>query len=199
MKDRRMQISVILAHPNPESLNHAIYRVVLETLEAAGHTVKAHDLYGENFDPLMRTAELGPPDLDAMSPEIRAHRDELHAADGFVIVHPNWFRQPPAILTGWIDRVIRSGDAFKFVDGKPVGQLKAKRALVINTANNPQEKEVAIFGDPLDGLWKKCIFGVCGVEDVRRLVFSPVILSTPEQRAGWLEEARKTVQEVFPA
>ena len=51
-----MNISLILAHPDPASLNHAIARVAREALLACGHSVCFHDLYAEGFDPLMRTS-----------------------------------------------------------------------------------------------------------------------------------------------
>jgi putative NADPH-quinone reductase len=65
-------------------------------------------------------------------------------------------------LKGWIDRVIRPGVAYRFVDGDsgegvPVGLLKAKAALVLNTSNTPDDREQSAFGDPLEVLWKRCI------------------------------------------
>jgi len=48
-----MEISVILAHPEPESFNHAIANTVCRSLERAGHTVRFHDLYAEGFNPLL--------------------------------------------------------------------------------------------------------------------------------------------------
>ena len=37
------------------------------------------------------------------------------------------------------------------------GLLKAKTALVFNTSNTPQERELEVVGDPLERLWKDCI------------------------------------------
>ena len=100
-----MHILVILGHPNPASFNHALAHAVCAALEGAGHAVTFHDLAGEGFDPCMRAEEItlasAVPDL------VRRHCAELRAADGIVVVHPNWWGQPPAILKGWIDRVFR--------------------------------------------------------------------------------------------
>lgn len=189
-----MKVSLILAHPSPGSFNHAIADTVTGVLREAGCDVRAHDLYAEKFDPLLTAAELA---RDAvLPPEIEAHCREALEADALVFVHPNWWSQPPAILRGWQDRVLRAGRAYRFVPdgqggGKPEGLLRARAALVITTANTPQEKELAHLGDPLDVHWRKVVFGLCGVRDVRRLVFAPVIVSTPEQRAGWLDEVRR--------
>ena len=118
-------------------------------------------------------------------------------------MHPNYWSAPPAILRGWVDRVLRPGRAYNFVpDGqggaKPVGLLKASVGLVFTTANTPHDKEVALFGDPLETHWLKVVFGLCGVTQTRRWDFSPVIVSTPEQRQQWLDEVRGAVARYFP-
>ena len=117
-------------------------------------------------------------------------------------MHPNWWGQPPAILKGWLDRVVRPGVAYRFEagdggEGVPVGLLKAKAAIVFNTSNTMPEREMEVFGDPLELLWKKCVFEFCGVKDVRRKTFSVVISSTTEQRVKWLEQAKQIVSACF--
>jgi putative NADPH-quinone reductase len=161
-----------------------------------------HDLYQEKFPPLLSAAEIQP---DAeLEPAVARHCAEIAAADGIVIVHPNWWGMPPAILKGWIDRVLRPEVAYRFVEndkgeGVPVGLLKARAAIVFNTANTPDERERAVFGDPLDTLWKKCVFDLCGVRTVQRRTFSVIVTSDAQQRAAWLGEVSATVTRVFPA
>jgi putative NADPH-quinone reductase len=196
-----MRISVILGHPEPGSFNHAIAEAAVEALNQNGHLVSYHDLYAEKFDPILPGPEI--PRGGAVDPSVQIHCDEIAAAEGIVIVHPNWWGQPPAILKGWVDRVIRPGVAYEFVEGDggegvPVGLLRARSALVFNTSNTPEERERAAFGDPLETLWKRCIFGLCGVADVRRRTFSVVVTSTPEERRGWLSEVREMVRMRFP-
>jgi len=189
-----MKISIILGHPTPGSFNHAIATKATETLSAFGHKVVFHDLYAENFDPIMRAAEI--PRGAPAPAEIERHSAEIVSAEGIVIVHPNWWCQPPAILKGWVDRVLRPGQAYRFEAGRSVGMLKARTALVINTANNAQENEVAMYGDPLEVFWKKVVFGLCAVP-CERLIFSPVILSTPDQRAQWLQQTGERLGALF--
>ncbi len=150
-----MKILVILAHPDPESLNHAVSKRAVEVLEEMGHSVVFHDLYKEGFDPILPSAEI--PDDAPLDDLIERHCSELHNADGIVIIHPNWWGQPPAVLKGWVDRVFRPGVAYRFVmgdagDGVPIGLLKAKAALVLNTSNTPDEREVEVFSDPIETL-----------------------------------------------
>ena len=198
--DDCMNVSIILAHPASNSFNHAIAQVAADSLRELGHIVNFHDLYREGFDPVLPAAELA---RDAvLPPAIEQHCRELDEADGLVIVHPNYWSAPPAILRGWADRCLRAGRAYNFVpDGqggaKPVGLLKATVGLVFTTANTPHEKEVALFGDPLETHWIKVVFGLCGISRTQRLDFSPVVVSTPEQRAAWLGDVAAAVRAHF--
>ena len=195
-----MKVSIILAHPNPGSFNHAIAGTAAAELQEHGHYVRLHDLCEEQFNPLLPAAELAK-DVQLGS-VIRQHCHEIGEADGIIIVHPNWWDMPPAILKGWIDRVLRPEVAYRFVtnekgEGIPQGLLAARSAVVFNTANTPDDAEQELYGDPLETLWKKCIFGLCGVKNVLRHTFTPVIVSTPQQRAQWLAEVRGIVRAQF--
>jgi NAD(P)H dehydrogenase (quinone) len=196
-----MKISVILAHPNKLSFNHAIARSVVEQLGRNGHSISFHDLYAENFDPLLPAAEIA---KDAALPAaVKEHCAEIQQADGIVIIHPNWWGQPPAVLKGWIDRVIRPGIAYEFVEGDsgegiPKGLLSARAALVFNTANTMPEREQRAFGDPLETIWRNCVFGLCGVNTFHRRTFSVVVTSTEREREQWLDDARATINRFFP-
>ena len=196
-----MNISVILAHPDKESFNHAIARTAVTRLKKNGHCVTYHDLYAEQFDPLLPSQEI--PTKTLLPPEVEAHCGEIRSADGILIVHPNWWGQPPAILKGWVDRVMRPGIAYKFLDGDqgegiPVGLLKAKAAIVFNTANTPPEREREVFGDPLQLLWKDCVFGLCGVSVFYREMFAVVVTSTYEKRQAWLRKVEEVISRFFP-
>lgn len=196
-----MEISVILAHPYPESFNHAIYQTVLDCLRKNGHQVHAHNLYEEGFNPLLEGLELATG--EATDPLVLKHRQEITKANGIIIIHPNWWGQPPAILKGWTDRVLRSGVAYQFEEGDdgsgvPEGLLVAEAAIVFNTSNTPEEREKQAFGDPLERIWKDCVFDFCGIKNFNRKMFRVVASSTPKERTSWLEEVRKTINQYFP-
>jgi len=196
-----MDVSLILGHPTPGSFNHAICATAIEALRVNGHTCHFHDLYREGFDPVMPSGEI--PKDAPLPPEIERHCQEIDDADGIIFVHPNWWSAPPAILRGWVDRVLRPGRAYNFVpDGqggaKPVGLLKASVGLVFTTANTPHDKEVQLFGDPLQTHWLKVVFGLCGVTRTERWDFSPIIISTADERREWLREVEHAVARYFP-
>jgi NAD(P)H dehydrogenase (quinone) len=196
-----MNVSVILAHPDPHSLNHAIADAVRTQLESDDHTVAFHDLYKEGFDAALPASEIP---REAVLPDlIRSHCTEIRSADGIVVVHPNWWGQPPAILKGWIDRVIRPGVAYEFLegdsgDGIPRGLLRASTAIVLNTSNTRVDRELTVFGDPLGMIWRNCVFGLCGVSNFIRRTFGIVVTSTDAERKRWIQESRKLVSDHFP-
>ncbi|MHA1730527.1 MAG: NAD(P)H-dependent oxidoreductase [Promethearchaeota archaeon] len=129
-----------MGHPRPGSLNHAVAGTVVNTLVDLGWEVTFHDLYAEGFDP-----KLGPGELargGTIPGTLEGHCRELSSADGIVVVHPNWWGQPPAVLKGWIDRVFRPGVAYRFREGDagggaPDGLLAAKVVLVLTTSDTP--------------------------------------------------------------
>lgn len=191
-----MKISVILAHPDSSSFNHAIAKTTIETLKRKGHEVFFHDLYQEKFDPLLPSGEI-PKDVP-LPTDIERHCKEASEVDGFVIIHPNWWGMPPAILTGWVDRIMRPGLAYEFLEtdsgeGVPIGLLKAQKAIIFNTSNTETEREEKTFLDPLETIWKNCIFNLCGVRDFHRKMFNIIVTSTKEQRENWLGEVREVV------
>jgi len=192
-----MNILVIIGHQKQGSFCHAIVATAMEELKTLGHEVVYHDLYAEQFDPILRHEEI--PKDAPLDPLLKQQIDEVTAADGYLVVHPNWWGQPPAILKGWIDRVLRQGSAYEFTAGGVAGLLGGKRAVVLTTSNTPRDEELRLFGDPLENLWKTCIFGFCGVEDFFRRNFASIILSTPQQRADWLDEVRLIIRQHFPA
>jgi NAD(P)H dehydrogenase (quinone) len=195
-----MNLSIILAHPNESSFNHAIANTCRQRLEELGHNVFFHDLYTEKFDPLLPANEISRNGI--IDKQVQKHCYEIAQCDGIIIVHPNWWGQPPAILTGWIDRVIRPGIAYRFLEGDsgegvPVGLLKAKTVIVFNTSDTSEKRENSVFLDPLETIWKNCVFGLCGIKDVERKIFRIVVTSTPEERERWLDEVRTTINKHF--
>lgn len=196
-----MKISIILAHPDEESFNHAIARTAQNRLKENRHDPIVHDLYKEKFDPILPGEEI--PTTGPLTDAISNYCREIVRAEGIIIVHPNWWGQPPAILKGWVDRVIRPGVAYEFLEGDsgegiPRGLLKASVALVFNTSNTKAARERDVFGDPLETLWKNCIFGLCGITDFHRRTFSIVVTSTVNQRRRWLDEVRSSIDTYFP-
>jgi putative NADPH-quinone reductase len=195
-----LKASVLLAHPYERSLNHSIYWTVLEKLKELKIHSFAHDLYLEKFNPVMTRNELGTD--RSQDPLVNQYADELQASEILIFIHPNWWGQPPAIMKGYIDRVIRPPYAYDFPPGDsggglPIGKLKGKAAVVFNTSNTEEARESAVFGDPLEHIWKDCIFGFCGLERYHRRMFRVVADSNLKQRREWLKEVATVTERVI--
>jgi putative NADPH-quinone reductase len=161
----------------------------------AGHDVIHHDLYAEGFEPCLTAEEaytvgdtLESTLARASDPTVQQHRNEIMKADGLLVVHPNWWGKPPAILSGWLDRVLVPGIAYRLTsaDGLPDGLLSIHKALIFNTSDTPAERERTVLGDPLELIWGRCVLPFCGVKEYERCVFRPVVGSSGDERRRWL-------------
>ncbi len=191
-----MNISLLFAQNKQQSFCHAIVAAIRETLEKAGHSVTFHDLYAEKFDPVLPEGEESLPE-EKVPQQIRDYGAELKAADGIIVVHPNWWGSPPAILRGWIERVIRHGIHYNFTPNGAVSHMGDKIVQIFTTSNSPPEVEFGINKDPVGHYWEVLVFGVLGFKSYERRNFAPVILSTPEERTQWLDEVRATTARRF--
>ncbi len=195
-----MKATIILSHPYDKSFNHAIYKQAINTLKEKGVTTYKHDLYADGFDPVLTCEELGK--APTTDPLVLRYTEELMASDLLIFIHPNWWGMPPAILKGYIDRVIRPPHAYDFPEGAsggglPIGKLAGKKALVFNTSNTDADREDNYFNDPLENIWIRCVFGFCGIEEdaCARKMFRIVADSSLDEREGWLGEVDAMVGE----
>ena len=150
-------VMLLLAHPRATSYCHALAERIGERLVDLGHEVRSHDLYAELFDPVL-TAEESHTSGEAIEsilarendPMVALHREELRRAEGLVVVHPNWWGMPPAILTGWIDRVVVPGVAYRLEEatGYPEPLAPIAELFVVNTSDTTDERERDLYKDP---------------------------------------------------
>ena len=112
-----MRVLVIFAHPVDTSYGGALKQRIVESL-AARHEVDLLDLYAEGFDPVMSRAErLGYHDLSTNTLGMADHVARLRSADAVVLCFPAWTFGPPAILKGWLDRIMMPGVGFHLEPG----------------------------------------------------------------------------------
>ncbi len=136
-----MKLLVVSSHPVPESCGAALRDRVVESSITAGHEVDLVDLYAEGFEPVM-TAEQRRHYHQAVSnaEAVRDHVDRLAACDGVVFVFLTWWMGPPAMLKGWMERVVLPYEAF-LMEGRPADmtpRLSRVRWLgVVTTLGSP--------------------------------------------------------------
>jgi putative NADPH-quinone reductase len=188
---------VVVGHPRPASLNHAVADAVAEAFRVRGATTHLHDLYAEGFDPVLRADETYTAGDEATellarggARLVQEHRDHLRAASVLAVVHPNWWGKPPAMVAGWLDRVLVPGVAYELDDagGAPRTLLTLDAVLVVNTSDTTPERESDLFGDPLDDIWRRCVGTYLGAPTFERRVLRVVADSDAATRRRWLAE-----------
>jgi putative NADPH-quinone reductase len=191
-----MSIMVIVSHPDSKSLNHAAAERIATTLADEGHTVHFHDLYREHFQPVLENEEIQR--KFSFDETFTTHARELREATGIVLVYPDWWGMPPAILKGWIDRIFRPGLAYdfsgaEFMPKHKVPLLTGTRALVVSTTNetNPLSQEA------MYSLWRDRVFGYVGISEVSFKTLYNVRESRGRERRAWLEELADLSRRLF--
>ena len=82
--------------------------VYCHEVRAHGHEVLVRDLYGMQFDPVLKSIERSGTGHLTM-PDVVDELELLGRTDVFVLIYPIWFGGPPAMLKGYMDRVLGTG------------------------------------------------------------------------------------------
>jgi putative NADPH-quinone reductase len=132
-----MNALIVYCHPCPESFTAAVRDVVVKTLESAGHAVSQIDLYAEGFNPVMGPEERrGYHDEGPNLLPIESHAERLLWAETVIFVYPTWWYGLPAMLKGWLERVLVPGFAFRMPDekhGSRPNLLQIRRVVALTT------------------------------------------------------------------
>jgi putative NADPH-quinone reductase len=132
-----MRVVVVVAHPNPDSFGQAIAATATATLVDGGHEVTLLDLYDEGFRAAMSPEERAAYHADEpiLDPVVQRHAEHVKRAEALVFVYPTWWSTVPAILKGWLERVMVPGIGFYFDDRQRVrpGLMHVRRIVGIST------------------------------------------------------------------
>ena len=132
--------AVVLAHPDPRSFNAAIADAYCQEVEAAGQQAILRDLYAMNFDPVLKAQERPGRNDFRLSPDVRAELAIMCGANVITFVFPVWFGMPPAILVGYIDRVLGAGTTVGQVQQQMgEGLLDNGHLCAITTSGAPED------------------------------------------------------------
>ena len=132
-----MRVVVVVAHPDPDSFTHAIASTAAAALSKAGHQTTVVDLYGEGFRVAMSKGEwlAYHGDRPILDPMVERHAEIIKQAEALVFVYPTWWSTMPAILKGWLERVLVPGVGFVFDEKQRVrrGLTQVRRIVGIST------------------------------------------------------------------
>lgn len=145
---------IVLSHPEPRSLNSQLAQLTHQTLIAQGYDVEISDLYRSKFQPAespdhfrrrqdrtwfkVANEQKHAHETSSTHPDVLAAIAKLDRADLLVLQFPMWWYMPPAMLKGWLDRVLTYGAVYSSKQRFDTGRFKGKRVLLSITAGSTQ-------------------------------------------------------------
>jgi NAD(P)H dehydrogenase (quinone) len=181
------KIAIVVGNPMRDSYGEALGEAYKRGAESGGHSAQLFVLARMNFDAILRE---GYRRLQPLEPDLVAAREALHACDHLVFVFPLWCGDMPAILKGFIERVLQ-GDllAIQASGGKASWKIfKGKSARIIMTMGMPGLIYRWYYGAHALKLLKRNILHLVGIKPVRTSVYGMIEAVGDETRKQWLRE-----------
>lgn len=209
-----MNVLIVHAHPEAASFTSAMRDTAREALTGQGHAVVLSDLYAMDWNPVASAADFGSRKRDdylvyaleqrhgwesgTLAPDIQAELRKLMAADLLILSFPIFWFSVPAILKGWIDRVLISGACYggrRFYDR---GGLLGKKALVACTLGGREHMfgPGAVHGE-IEALLSSILRGTLayvGMDVLRPFLGYHVPYLTADERAAILDQYQARLQ-----
>lgn len=193
-----MKTLIIYNHPHEGSFCSAIREAVKSGLNTGQHECKIINLDKDQFDPVMKEKDLGAfvkagrvgeEGLTDVDPIVLRYKKKLEWAEHLVLIFPIWWMTMPAMMKGFIDKVIFPAIAYNMVNGKLQSRLKSlKQVTVITTMNTPSDIYKEYFGNSIEGSLIKGTFNQIGIHDIRWISLNMVKQVGDEKRWVWLDE-----------
>lgn len=184
---------VILGHPLGSSFCGALADTYVEAARTAGHDVRLLRLDALTFDPILRE---GYRQIQDLEPDLAEAQAAIQWAEHLTFVYPIWWGGVPALLKGFLDRVLLPGFAFKYRAGAafPEQLLKGRSAHLLVTMDTPPWYFKWVYRMPGLQQMRKTTLEFCGIKPVKIVAFGPVIGSKLAQRHAWLEQVRSVAR-----
>ena len=157
-----MNATIVYAHPWNNSFNHAILEKVIETLKGRNDEVSIIDLYKDKFNPVMTEEDLNLYMKGESADPLVVHYNEiLDKTDKIIFIFPIWWYDMPAIMRGFLDKVLLSGSSYIEDNGMhPVRNIE--HTVILTTSSAPTDSLINDFGDPMNGTMIKGTFNAVG-------------------------------------
>lgn len=165
------RVAVIVGHARKDTYCEALGEAYRRGAEAAGATASLWVTSKLAFDPVLHE---GFEKVQALEPDLAAVREAVLAADHLVIVFPLWLGTLPAILKGFLERLLQPDLVEPSKQGKFVQVLKGKSARVVVTMGMPAFVYRWWFGPHAVKMLKHNILGFMGVKPVAFSIFGSI-------------------------
>lgn len=196
-----MRHLIVLAHPREDSFTRRVAHEYMQTLRESGHSLVLRDLYAMRFNPVASAEDLAAMRTGEVAPDVRREMDLIRQADALAFIAPVWWISTPAILKGWIDRVLLAGFAYGYGPDKFVRGLLPGKLGIVFTSSGSTEREFQETGklSAIRTMWGIGTVEFCAIKLLEHVHFAPVgSRSTPETIEGFLARVRSTALRHFP-
>lgn len=186
----KKNIALIIGHPDNESFNFALAAAYKRGAENSGAEVREIVIRDLDFNPNL---QFGYRKRTELEPDLIKSQETLKWADHLVWVYPVWWGATPAIMKGFLDRVLLPGFAFKKRDGSVWWDkfFTGKSARLISTLDQPAWFYKFVNGSPSDKAMKKLTMNFIGVNSVKITSIGPLRLSKEQFRNKWLTKVEE--------
>ena len=192
---------VVYCHPDPASFSAAVRDQVLSDLKVAGAETRLHDLYADGFDPVLRCAELAAYlDTQRNRAGLEQYVGDLTWCNTLIFIYPTWWHGMPAMLKGWLDRVLLPGVAFHLPDNAaPVRPaLVGVTRLAVFTTGGATRLLTALVGSPGRRMLMRGVRAILSPRCRRCFAICYNIdRSTPAIRAAHLARVRRALSRLL--
>ncbi len=192
-----MKHLIVYAHPYGDvSYNAAILNHLLSEFEKRKETVDVIDLYKDKFNPVMEEKELALYSSGGfIDPKVGEYQKRIEAADHLIFVFPVWWYDLPAILKGFMDKVLLKNWAYEYSKtGLPIGKLTfIKKATVITTMKSPGWYYWLLYRNSLRYSFIKGTLKFCGMKQVQWFNIAGVEKIGHEKRKAWLKKISRDI------
>jgi len=185
-----MKILIVNGHPDKESYNHALAASYKKGAIASGAELQEINIGELSFNPNL---EFGYRKRTELEPDLLKAQESIKWADHIVWIYPVWWGSVPALMKGFLDRVLLPDFAFKKREGSVWWDkyLTGKTSRIICTMDQPTWYYRWINGRPSHIAMKKLTMNFIGIKKVRITSIGPLRLSKDEFRQKWLEKVEK--------
>lgn len=185
-----MKILIIQGSPNSDSFSHSNAIHYQKQALAQGHEVQLVDLSKDDFDPILRHGYRKHME-DETYPNLM--QEKIAWADHLVFFFPIWWSGEPAILKGWLDRVLTPGFAYKR-NGKKIDRLLAGKTADLFLTSNGKSIFYKMFGSTVTR-WKYFILRYCGMKLNHSFVLGEMDTKkmTPSYLQNYMEKCSSTI------
>ncbi|MEQ1719414.1 MAG: NAD(P)H-dependent oxidoreductase [Hyphomicrobium sp.] len=180
------KIAIIVGHSQKGTFCEALGTAYRDGARGAGYEARMYVLSKMLFDPILYE---GFAIVQPLEPELRAAHDAILNADHLVFVFPLWLGDMPAILKGFLERVLQPDLVEPARKGKFAMLLRGKSARIIVTMGMPGLVYRWYFGAHAVKLFKRNILGFLGVSPVRPTVIGNMAGMSEDDRKAWIAKA----------